>query len=187
MDQLLQYLDSIYSLSNPLREYLIQHLKVKELAKKDYLLKAGHISSNIHFIQKGLLRCFYLKDGNEVSSWFMKEGDIVVSIESFYQQKSSYESIQALEDCLLYYISYQELQYIYKTFPEFNFTARVLTEKYYTLWAQQLYGLRMQQAHERYKWLLENYPELILRVPSKYLASYLGITEVTLSNIKSKL
>jgi CRP-like cAMP-binding protein len=116
----------------------------------------------------------------------MKEGDVIVSIESFFEQKESYESIQALEDCTLYYIEYTELQNIYRQFPEFNFIGRVLTEKYYKLWAQQLHGLRMQPAADRYKWLLQNHPELILRVHAKYLASWLGITEVMLSKIKAR-
>ena len=186
MESLLHFLNSIYPLSEGLVFHLSQILKTKELNKRDYLLKAGHICRTICFIEKGLLRCFYIKGNDEVCSWFMKEGDVIVSIESFFQQKESYESIQALEACTLHYIQYTELQHIYRQFPEFNFIGRVLTEKYYMLWAQQLYGLRMQQAPERYKWLMQNFPELILRVPAKYLASWLGITEVMLSKIKGK-
>ena len=186
MEQLLHYLNSIHPLSSSLHQHLFSILKVKELSKKGFLLKAGHTCRHIWFVKKGLLRCFYIKGETEVCSWFMKETDVIVSIESFFQQKESYESIQALEDAVLYYIEYSELQSIYRNFPEFNFTGRILLEKYYTLWAQQLYGLRMQPAQDRYKWLMENYPELILRVPAKYLASWLGITEVMLSRIKSK-
>lgn len=186
MEELFQFLYSVHPISPGLAETLTRILKVRELQKKDFLLKAGHVCRNICFVEKGLLRCFYLKGDTEVCSWFMKEGDVIVSIESFFQQKESYEYIQALEDCSLYYIGYNELQQLYREFPEFNFTGRVLTEKYYTLWAQQLYALRMQQAPDRYGWLLENHPELILRVPAKFIASYLGITEVTLSNIKGK-
>ena len=173
-------------MSDGLVVHLSQILKTKELKKRDYLLKAGHICRIICFIKQGLMRCFYIKGENEVCSWFMKEGDVIVSIESFFDQKESYESIQALEDCTLYYIEYTELQNIYRQFPEFNFIGRVLTEKYYKLWAQQLYGLRMQAAADRYKWLLQNHPELILRVHAKYLASWLGITEVMLSKIKAR-
>jgi hypothetical protein len=117
----------------------------------------------------------------------MKEGDLIVSIESFFLQQPSYECIQALEDGELFYVDYSELQHIYQAFPEFNFIGRVLTEKYYILWARQIYGLRMQNARERYDWLLQHHPELILRVPSKYLASWLGINEVTLSRLKGRV
>ncbi|RYE59153.1 MAG: cyclic nucleotide-binding domain-containing protein [Sphingobacteriales bacterium] len=186
MELLIQFLNTIHPLSDGLKDHLRAILKEKKLYKRDYFLKAGHISRTICFIENGLLRCFYNRGDTEICSWFMKEGDVIVSIESFFQQKPSYESIQALEDCTLHYIEYEELQHIYREFPEFNFTGRLLTEKYYALWAQQLYGLRMQSAQERYNWLFENHADLLLRVPSKYLASNLGITEVTLSKIKAK-
>ena len=185
--ELFRFLESIHAMSDGLKDYLQATLKEKTLEKKSYLLKAGHVSRNICFIAKGLLRCFYIKDNHEISSWFMKEGDVIISVESFFTQKESYESIQALEDSLVYYITYDELQYLYRQFPEFNFIGRVLLQKYYTLSEQRLYSLRMQRSIERYNFLMENHPELVLRVPAKYLASYLGIDETTLSKIKSKL
>lgn len=184
MEELLQYLNSIHQLPDELINYLGTNLKSKTLGKKDFLLKKGHVSKDVCFIGKGLLRCFYMIEDKDVSSWFMKEGDVIFSVESFFKQKPSYESIQALEDTLVYYITYDELQFIYRSFPEFNFVGRVLTERYYTLSEQRLYSMRMQKSQDRYLYLLEHHSELVLRVPSKFLASYLGITEVTLSNIK---
>ena len=186
MEELLRFLESIHPMTDGLKQHLAKILKVRELPKKAYLLKAGHISKNICFIGKGLLRCFYIKDSHEVSSWFMKEGDVIVSVESFFSQKESYESIQALEDCIIYYVTYEELQFVYRHFLEFNYIGRVLLERYYTLSEQRLYSLRMQRAQERYDYLLEHFPELILRVPAKFLASYLGLTEVTMSKIKAR-
>jgi CRP-like cAMP-binding protein len=185
MEQLLEYLNSIHPISQSLLEYLSLNLKVKTLQKKDFLLKKGRVNTEICFVQSGLLRCFYMIDEKEVSSWFMKEGDVIISVESFFTQKESFESIQAVEDSELYYITYEELQFIYKHYAEFNFIGRVLTERYYTLSEQRLFSMRMQRARDRYLYLLEHHSELILRVPSKYLASYLGIAEPTLSTIKS--
>ncbi len=187
MNELLLYLESINPMTEGLRDHLEAVLKEKKFPKKSFLLKAGHISRNICFIGRGLLRCFYIKNNHEVCSWFMKEGDVIVSVESFFAQKESYESIQALEDSILYYISYEELQHIYRRFPEFNFIGRVLLEKYYMLSEQRLYSLRMQRSLERYDYLMKHFPELILRVPAKHLASYLGITEVTISKIKGRM
>jgi len=186
MEELLLYLNSIYPLSNALKDHLLNILETTELPKKSYLLKAGHICRNICFVQKGLLRCFYLKNNREVCSWFMKERDVIVSVESFFYQRESFESIQAIEDCTLFCIEHAQLEYIYRNFPEFNFIGRVLLQKYYTLSEQRLYSLRMQRSLERYVYLYEHFPELILRVPSKHLASYLGISEETLSRIRSK-
>ena len=187
MRELLSLLNSIHALSDGLQMHLSEILTPKQLAKKDYLLKAGHVCRRISFIQHGLLRCFYMKDQHEVSSWFMREGDVIVSVESFFNQTQSYEYIQALEDCTVYSINHQQLEDIYKQFPEFNFVARVLLQKYYNLSERRLYSMRMQSASERYDYLIEHHPELVLRVSAKYLASYLGITEVTLSKIKGRM
>lgn len=186
MEAVLQYLNAIHPLSPGLADYLQRHLKTREIARRDFLLRTGQVCRIICFIERGLLRCFNLIGEQEVCSWFMKEGDVIISVESFYHQKESYEAIQALEDCTLHYITYSELQYIYRTFPEFNFIGRVLTEKYYCLCERRAYSLRMQRARERYQYLLEHHPELLLRVPAKYLASYLGICEVTMSKIKAR-
>jgi len=186
MECLIYFLDTIYPISSELKQYLFQHLKVHMVLKRQYLLRAGHVCRNIYFIKNGLVRCFYLKGDVEVSSWFMKEGDVIISVESFFGQLNSYESIQALEDCELHGIEYNQLQFLYRTFPEFNFIGRVLTEKYYCKSEQRLYAMRMMRARERYEHLLENHPELILRVPAKYIASYLGITEQHFSAIKAK-
>lgn len=186
MEQLLQFLESIHPLSGELKIHLAGILKELKLSRKEYLLRAGSTSRRVCFINSGLLRCFYSKDGMDISSWFMKEGDVIYSVESFLTQRPSYEYIQALEETSLFYITYEELQHIYQTFPEFNFIGRSLTEKYYVLSERRLYSLRMQRSQERYDYLFENHPELILRVPAKYLASYLGITEVTFSKIKAR-
>jgi hypothetical protein len=71
MNELITYLNTIHPMSDGLKQHLASTLKVKELPKKGYLLKAGHISHNICFIGKGILRCFYIKDEQEISSWFM--------------------------------------------------------------------------------------------------------------------
>jgi len=185
MKELLAYLNSIYPLSQPAIEYLTEHLKEIEIPKKEFILKQGRICYNIYFVERGLLRCFYIKDDKEINSWFMKEQDVIFSVESFLNQTPSYENIQALEDCVLYYIDYNELQYLYNNCPEFNFIGRVVTEKYYKLSEQRLYSLRMQKAMERYNFILNHFPQIILRVPSKYIASYLGITEETLSRMRA--
>jgi CRP/FNR family transcriptional regulator, anaerobic regulatory protein len=186
MEQLLGFLETIHPLSEGLKIHLSKTIKIKELPKKEFLLKAGHVCREVCFIKKGLLRCFYINEDTEVCSWFMKEGDVIYSVESFLLQRQSYESIQAIEEAIVFYIDYSELQYIYNTYPEFNFIGRVLTEKYYTLSEQRLYSLRMHRADERYSYMMNKFPDLMQRVPLKYLASYMGMTEVWLSKVRAK-
>lgn len=184
METLLKFLNSVHPMSPGLIDHLSSILKKKDLGKKDYLLKAGHISQSIYFITKGLVRLFYLNGDSEISTWFLKEGDVVISVKSFFLQKVSKESIQALEETEAWYISYKDLLDTINRFPEFLMIAWLLTQKYYILSEQKQEPLRMARAPDRYHYLLENFPDLILRIPAKYLASYLGINETTLSKIK---
>lgn len=186
MEPLLEFFRKVQPVSPELQSYLVSIVRYKCIRRKDFLLKAGHHCQFIYFIEKGLLRCYYVKGKAEICSWIMKEKDMIASAESFYLRQPSYEFIQALEDCELYYISYDELYHIYRHFPEFNYTGRELMQGYYLRWVKQLYGLRMQQAPERYAWLVDHHPDLLQRVPAKYLASFLGITEVMLSKVKGR-
>jgi CRP/FNR family transcriptional regulator, anaerobic regulatory protein len=184
MEELLQFLNQIYPLPTALMEELSPMIKRRLLHEKEYLLSAGEVCGNIYFIRKGMLRCYYLRDTKEVSAWFMKETDTIVSVESFYDQIPSYEFIQALEDCELYYISFAQLEEIYSKYLEFNVVGRILTTRYLKMWTRQLRYLRSLSALERYQELLAKEPELLLRVPLKLLASYLDMEPETLSRMR---
>ena len=142
---------------------------------------------------KGLLRCFYIHqnektgEDREVCTWFMRENDTCVSVRSFYTQTPGKESIQALEPCELFYITFDQLEEIYRKYLHFNFNGRVLTAKYLVEWSDQLENLRMLKAAQRFAELQKRDPELIWRVPQKYLASYLGILPTSLSRMQKNL
>ena len=183
--QILGILQEIYPMSAQLKENIANTLKTEKINKKDILLKEGKISSRMYFIEQGLFRSYYMNSQNkEICAWFMKEGDVVTSVESFFKQIPSNETIQALENSIAYSISYTQLQELYKAHLEFNYIARVLTEKYYCQSEQRLYWLRQTRAKDRYRLFLEAHPEFIQRVQSTYIASFLGLTLETLSRIK---
>lgn len=186
MFQLIQQFNTIYPLPADLQQHLMNTVRTRKIGKKEQLLKFGQICGYIYFVEKGLFRCSYMKNRKEVSSWFMKEGDLIVSVESFFNQSPGYEQIEALEDAEVHYISYEELQEIYHHYKDFNFIGRVLTEKYYTLSERRAQYLRMHKASDRYRYMVDHHAEFIMRVPAVYIASYLGITPETLSRIKGK-
>jgi CRP/FNR family transcriptional regulator, anaerobic regulatory protein len=185
MKALLHYLNTIHPLSPELEEHLCGILRRKDAAKKELLLRAGHVCRNLWFVEQGLVRCYYIRNGQQVCSWFMKEGDVIASVESFFQQTPSYEYIEALEDCVLYYVEHEALEAAYHRFPDLNFVGRVLVQKYYVLSEQRLYAMRLMRAQERYDYLLTHHDDLIQRVSDKHMASYLGISDVHYSNIKN--
>ena len=127
MDTFMNYLESIHPLSDGLKTYLAENLKQRRIKKEEYLLKAGQICRHVCFIHTGLVRCFYMEGDEEVSTSFVKEGEVVFSVESFFMQTPSIESIQAREDTFFSYIDYEELRCIYIQFPEFKLMLGELT------------------------------------------------------------
>lgn len=184
MNNLLLALNNIHPLSPGLKEYFMAKLKTRTILRKEHLLQAGQVSRHIYFINKGLLRSYYIEGGHEISSKFTKEGDLMVSGPSFFQQKESAEFIQSIEDTLVCSICFDELQFAYKHFAELNIIGRVLITRSYMLSEQRLHFIRMRQAKDRYKNMMTHFPDLVLRVPAKYMASYLSVSEETLSRIR---
>jgi len=186
MEPLITLLNMIQPLSPALDDYLRYTLRPRTIRRKEILLREGDIARHINFVEKGLFRSYYMLDEEEVSSWFMKENDIFVSVQSFFFQSPSYETIEALEDSVIWGISFEQLQYIYKHYPEFHVHRGTLLEKYYALSEQRSYMTKRQAAYDRYVYLIEKEPELIQRVNSKHLASYLGLNRSTYSHLKSE-
>lgn len=187
METLLNYISSIYPINNALKEDLAFLVKRKFLPKKSQLLKPGEIANRIYFLEQGLARAYYYKEGNEITSWFMAENDVIISVYSFFLQKPGVEYIELLEDSVVYYIDYKTIQEIYRDHIEFNFVGRILTEKYYVLSEERAMSLRMHSARERYGLFMENYSFLVNRVPLFYIASYLGMSRETLSRIRADI
>ncbi len=185
-DTLMNTIKSIAPMSDLLKDRLCECLQVKEFKKKSHLLREGQTANYIYFIEQGLMKSFYIKDGVEINSWFMKENDFIVAVNSFFTRTESYEFIEAIEDSTVYLLSYNHLQSLYKEFMEFNIIGRIITEKYYVLSEQRQYVLRKQKAEERLAILMETQPELFQRVSRKDIASYLGLSMETLSRISSK-
>jgi len=185
MDQLFLRFDAIRKLSPDLKNYLLMKLVRKEVKKDDIILKEGEIARHIYFIERGVVRSFHYYRGKEKTAWIMKDGDFFVSVRSFFSQRPARETIEALEDCILYYITYEELDKAYKDFWEFDRHGRVIVTYYYEL-SEERNEMRELSAFERFKFLMEYQPDLIGRVPQKLLASYLGMEPETFSAQKAK-
>jgi len=184
------YLGAVYPLQEGLIEELVQLSVYKELQPKKLLLKPGETCKNLYFIHQGLLRCYYIKrnknkngEDQEVCTQFMRENDTCVSVRSFYSQTPGKEYMQALEPCKLSYITYENLEKVYLKYMDFNYNGRKLTIKYLVEWTDQLENIRFLKGSERFEELLKRDPELLGRVPQKYLASYLGVTPTSLSRM----
>jgi CRP-like cAMP-binding protein len=186
-DLLLQTLNLIRPLSGKLQERLAESLKEEHFPKKHLLLKQGDTCRRIYFIVEGLARAFYFTSSEkECTAWFMRQGDVMISVYSFFTQQPSPENVELLEDSTLQYISWGQLQGIYADFPEFNYHGRVVTEKYYMESERRAILLRNGTALDRYNLLLKMHPDIIQRVPLWMIASHLNVSHEALCRIRAR-
>lgn len=186
MEELFARLERAGPVPPELRQKLQQILKSMSIPRNGYLLKAGQVSRNVYFITKGFLRGFYGEGDDSISTWFLRPGDIVYGMESFYDQIPSNESIQAMKATEVLFITREEFEELSNTFPEFVLIERNLLRYYYRVNRQHNFSILMKTAEERFQTAVETIPELFNEVPAKFIASYLRISRFTLSRIRRK-
>lgn len=164
-------------------ESLIERI---EIQAKTILLSEGNVAKNIYFIKQGALRLWFNKDGKDITFQFFFEGKAVASIESFLNNSPSIFSIESIETTEVIAISKPNLELLLQRYP-------ILKDELFHLLAArcqnyaQLFLSRIKDTpQERYAELLKNHPEIIQRVPQHYIASYLGITPISLSRIRNR-
>ncbi|HWK02184.1 MAG TPA: Crp/Fnr family transcriptional regulator [Puia sp.] len=185
MEKLLTLLNSIAEIPPGLAELLQANLQCREFSKGDYILKEGEVCSNIYFLESGLIRIFNRLSEKEVTSWFLMEGDIFISVSSFFRQQPSYENIVALEDCVCWGISYEQLKNACLLYPAFNAHRIAITEIYYCRSEDRHYIKLRKPPDERYADLVEEESELLNRVPLQLLPSYLDVSRSAFTRIRN--
>lgn len=187
-ESLLLLCKSLYPISHALQKAIVNESEIVNVKKKTILLNAGEKSNDIYFIKSGAARVYYLeKDGAEITSWFLFENEFLISVYSFFTGQPSFEYLETLEDCTLIVLKRTALHQLYEQFLEFNVIGRKLTEYYYIRNETQANELRTLTAKERYQQLMRNNPKLINRVSLGYIASYLGVSQETLSRIRKQI
>jgi len=154
------------------------------IKKNKDLQPIGHTCKTIYFINKGIARIYYFKDGIDVTENFFFENSIIARVESLFTGKPSRKAIQVLEDAEITGINANLLFKMYDSFPEIERLFRKIFEAAYVETVHRIEGIQFHTAEERYKALLQEAPDILKRVPLKYVASYLGITQVSLSRIR---
>ena len=186
-DKLIRSLSLITPLSAELQKAFSNYISEDSYPKKHLLLKEGQVAKRIYFIKEGFARAFYFtKNAKECTSWFMGQGDLMISVYSFFTQQPAVENIELLEDSVIQSMTWQQLQAIYADFKDFNYVGRILTEKYYIQSEERAILLRTLTAKERYERLLNSHPNIFQKAALGQIASYLGISQETLSRVRGK-
>jgi CRP-like cAMP-binding protein len=186
MSPLLNYLEKFHPLSPEAKAAITAICKMINIGKGKDLQPIGHTCKTIYFIQKGIARIYYYKDRIDITESFAFENSLVARVESLFTGKPSKKAIQILEDAEIVAIDAQKLFLLYNTYHEIETLFRKIFEASHVDTVNRLESIQFHTAEERYKTLLAEQPDLIRRVPLKYIASYLGITQVSLSRIRSQ-
>jgi CRP/FNR family transcriptional regulator, anaerobic regulatory protein len=186
IEKLLERLNALHPLDEVVIERIKEITQIAEYPKKTFLLRDGQVCDKACMVVKGLARAYYINEDRDITSRFMDEGFIITSWISYYNQQPGDEFIEAVEDTTLACIRYTDIQQLYKDYPQFNIVGRKQTE--YSLYTSEMRTrmLRKHTAEEKYAFFLKQHPDLINRVSLKYIATYLGMNEETLSRTRNK-
>jgi len=176
------------SLTAAEQELFISLLGIKRLLRKQFLLQAGDVCRYESYVLEGCLRSFFIDDkGNEHTLHFALEDWWITDLESFLHQAPAQVNIEALTPVTVLQLDKPSLERLYTEAPAFERFFRILHQNAYLAQNRRILNNISMSGEARYIDLLERHPQLVQRVPQKYIASYLGITPVFLSQIRAKL
>lgn len=181
------FINSINPLPNDTLEDVLRHFQHLEYPKNYFLLKQGRPCKYLWFLVEGAVRYLYTDlEGKESNVWFSFDNDVVTDAPSFVSQKPSNESIQLLEDSELYAIEYNQIQSLLQKHHSFALWYIKLVEKHYVSQIEdRIADLQFLSAKQRYEKLLTQFPNISNRINLGHIASYLNITQETLSRIRA--
>ena len=156
-----------------------------KFAKGDTILAEGDTCTNIYWVVKGLVRQYYYKNKKEVTEYMAAENTIVMSIESLFKEKPSMQVIQALEPTIICSLPKAELEAVAMHSVNIQILYRKILEESLIISQQRADMLRFESAQDRYQKLVKSAPQLVLRAPLVYIASYLQMTPETLSRVRT--
>ncbi len=156
-----------------------------KFAKGEKILDEGEVCRNIYWIVKGLVRQYYFKNGKELTEYMATENTICMSIESLFRETASTQIMQALEPTLVYAIPMHELEAVSMKSVNIQMLYRKILEESLIISQQRADMLRFESALDRYQKLVKSAPQLVLRAPLVYIASYLQMTPETLSRVRT--
>ena len=156
-----------------------------EFAKNEFILREGEISTNIFWIVKGLVRQFYFKNDKELTEYMATENNIVMCIESLFREQPTKLQIKALEPTILIALPKADLEAVAMKSVNIQILYRKILEESLILSQHHADMLRFESALDRYQKLVKNQPQLVLRAPLVYIASYLQMTPETLSRVRT--
>lgn len=169
---------------NEIRKEILPVISLREFGKKQLITQAGDVENYMNFINTGLIRKYYKHNNEEHIVQLSREGHLITCQESFYTRMPSEYYLETIEASSVLSITYEDLEKMFMANHGLERLGRLVTVHTMVLKDKWQTSLIMQSPRERFLYFVENYPEIIQRVPQKYLASYLNIKPETFSRFK---
>lgn len=187
MKELIKFINKFQQLDSE-TEAAVERYFIEETYKKDEcIVETGKVCSKVFFIKSGFVRRFFINDGQEVTIWFYGSNQMATSMPSFFEQKPAYEYLQACENTVVFSLSFHNEQKLLEEYPLFaKFHLRQL--RYYLAGLDEVnYRLKLMTAKEKYLMMLALVPEIIQNAKLKHIASFLDVSQETLSRIRASI
>ena len=163
-----------------------KHLTEVKVEARTLLLKEGEFSQKMFFVKKGSIRVWFNHNGKDITTQFFFEGDAATSLESFMNGEPSPFNIETIEACELIVLTKKDFESELAASDTFKDWFYQTALQKLLLHANRLLSLIKNKPQERYRELMQHHPHILKRVPQHYIASYLGITSVSLSRIRNR-
>ena len=169
-----------------MKKELSERINFVTFKKGELVHDANSVCTKSYFIQKGLFRTYFLKDGKEISEYFPAEGEWSNSPKSFRTREIDIYYIDAIEDTEAFCLNVNDLVYLFDNFPEMERYARLSMGTAFGHYMERITSMRFTTAKEKYNHFIQTYHDIHHRIPLGMVASYLGITQETLSRIRAE-
>lgn len=180
-------LELIPDLEDETWEAFLKVVVIRNYKKGEVILKPGSVSNNVSFINHGLIRSYYLSDGKEIITAFAEENTYYSDYESFLTRKPTVMYTDAVEATEVVDISYDDLQKMYKDYPQCERIGRLIAEDLFVYISARNNSFLSDTPEKRYLDFLINCKPIIQRIPQYMIASYIGVTPEALSRIRSRM
>ncbi len=185
--RLIQFLNSSNLVSRKTAEEIANTFSPKEIKRNEFLYKEGRICNEYFFLENGFIRAFaYDTEGNDVTTNFYSSCQVVFEVSSFFNRSLSKENFQAIVDCDGWFITYEQLNNLFHSMHEFRDFGRSVLVKGFSSLKIRMLSMITETAEQRYDTLLKSNPEIFQHAALKHIASYLGITDTSLSRIRKE-
>lgn len=186
MIELFAYFEKFQRLNEKDKNVLTEICQISKVKKNETLQQLGHTCKTIYFLKSGIARIYYYKDGIDITESFAFKGNIIARVESLFTGKPSQKAIHILEDAEIVGINATQLFKLYDINPQIERLFRLIFENAYVDTICRIESIQFHSAEERYLALL-NETNIVQKIPLKHIASYLGITQVSLSRIRATI